>query len=583
MANSGKSRSFLLTLAMVGLAIAATVAIASTRSGTIEWLMRLWPMFLVCAGVIRVMGFAVERKPATPTDGLLLIFVGVLFLLNRFHSELNGIQIYGRYWILFLLVFAAVELVRHYTHSDKYGPPPKLFTPLRVIVVGLLVITGALANRIASTNPSLLSALKLPGLLDGFRDSVIGREFTFSESSSETNLRRGGIVRINNSYGSVRVVTGTDSVRVSLTKGVRGWNEDEARKIADQIRLVVIPTTDGVSISTNRDQLTKQFTTDLLIQVPSDAPVSIGNSYGPVSVTGVGERVELSNSHGNVELTNIAGNIVGNLNYSDINISNAAGDVQISGAKKATLANIVGALSLKASNSSVEVRDVGGPVRIEAPFCRIKADRLGEASEIFTDHASVVATNVGDMVIRAPNSDVRVEDSNGNIKITTSNSEVRVKGISGDLTLNADQCSVSAEELRGMSRIATSHGDVSVRNFVGGLDIKTSFKRVKLFSSTPPAGDINVENNHGAIELHLPESSQFRLDAISQGGEIKPQGFAALVASPGEVFNVSVGESGPRIKLRTSYSTITIKAAQGRQVRAVRVVPRDVMLTAETR
>src|SRR5262245_28804667 len=87
--------------------------------------MQLWPVFLICAGVVRVMGFAVERKPRSPLIGMLLIIVGVLFLAARFQPGLNALQIYGRYWVLLLLVFASVDLVRYYSHRHTDVPPPE--------------------------------------------------------------------------------------------------------------------------------------------------------------------------------------------------------------------------------------------------------------------------------------------------------------------------------------------------------------------------------------------------------------------------------------------------------------------------
>src|SRR5215468_3607849 len=105
--------TLLLGLVLVAAGVLFFIAPGSSVAG---WLMRLWPVFLVCAGVARVMGFAVERKPRSPIGGMLLIIIGVLFFVSRFHTELNALQIYGRYWIVLLGVFASVELIRFYSH-----------------------------------------------------------------------------------------------------------------------------------------------------------------------------------------------------------------------------------------------------------------------------------------------------------------------------------------------------------------------------------------------------------------------------------------------------------------------------------
>ena len=56
---------------------AAALLFSSSRSTLTDWLMRLWPVFLVCAGIVRVMGFAAERKPKSPLGGMLLIILGL--------------------------------------------------------------------------------------------------------------------------------------------------------------------------------------------------------------------------------------------------------------------------------------------------------------------------------------------------------------------------------------------------------------------------------------------------------------------------------------------------------------------------
>src|SRR6185369_17238900 len=149
--------TLLLGLLLVGIGLA--IFLSPPSSGLTVWLMRLWPLFMICAGVVRVMGYAVERKPRSPVGGLILIIIGVLFFVSRFHSDLNALEIYGRYWVLLLAIYAGVELIRYYSHRHTEGPSPRVLTIGRVVIVALIVSTGALANRLAK-NPSVLSALK---------------------------------------------------------------------------------------------------------------------------------------------------------------------------------------------------------------------------------------------------------------------------------------------------------------------------------------------------------------------------------------------------------------------------------------
>jgi len=541
-------------------------------AGLTEWLMRLWPVFLVCAGVVRVMGYAVERKPRSPLGGMLLMVVGVLFLAARFHSDLNVLQIYGRYWLLLLAVFAAVELVRYYSHRHTEGPPPRLFTPWRLIVILIIVTSGVLASRVAS-NTSLLSALRLPGFLSGLRDSVVGETYAFTDPAVVVSAIRPGVkITINNSYGGVTVTGSATNLRATLTKGVRAWNEADARKVAERIRLTVSQNSDGFIITTNRDQVNQQFTTDIQVEVPAGVALSITDSYGPVVANNIQADVAVKASYGRAELNSIAGDVSLALIYSDVDASNIRGDVSINGAKRARLSNVTGAVELAASNSTVELRDISGPARVDAPFCRISAQGLGSDAEFRTEHGSVRIARAAGVSIIAPNSDVRAENINGDLHITASHQGMVLRSIAGELVVRGEQASVSADEVRGAIDVETSHGEVSLKNFYESVRVETSFRDVTIVAAGQPAGDIEVENNHGEIKLVLPQSSQFQLDAASASGQIKPIGFSEIPPRPRESLVAALGSDGPTIKLRTSYKNITIQASTARQTQATGLV-----------
>ncbi|MFP5263415.1 MAG: DUF4097 family beta strand repeat-containing protein [Blastocatellia bacterium] len=536
-------------------------------SGVADWLMRLWPVFLICAGAVRVMGFAVERKPRSPMGGAMLIIIGLLFFVSRFHSDLNALQVYGRYWVLLLAVFAGVELVRYYSHRQSEGPPPRLFTPGRVVIILFIVGTGVLANR-AANNPSLLSAIRLPRFLSGLRDSVVGEAYPFSdEPFVVSDVRPGMRIAINNSYGNVKVTAGGPRVRATLKKAIRAWSEEDARKTSNRIHMVVNKTPDGLSITTNRDEVNQQFATHLEIEVPPLTNLSIVGSYGDVSAGGIDGDVAVKASHSKADLVNINGAVNLALNYSDVSVSNVDGDVKVVGAKRARVSNVTGALELSASHDTVEVRQITGPVRLDAPFCRILAQGLGDRAELKTEHGNLDVSNSTDLVIDAPHSDVRAKNVDGDLSITSSRGSVQVTSVSGELVVKSEQASVAADDARGAVDIETSNGDVAVRNFQDSVHVETSFRDVTLVSAGQPSGDIEVENDHGEIKLVLPQSSQFQLEASSENGQIKPVGFSELPPRGRDSLVAALGD-GPSIKLRTSYKNIIIQASGSRQAQA---------------
>jgi len=569
--TSGRNnRRGTLLLGLLLLAAGVVLVLAPAGSGVASWLMQLWPVFLICAGVVRVMGFAVERKPRSPLVGMLLIIVGVLFLAARFQPGLNALQIYGRYWVLLLIVFASVELVRYYSHRHIEGPPPRVLTPMRVLVILLIVVTGVFANRVANKT-SLLSALRLPGFLSGLRDSVVGETYAFSEQPVINNdIQPGMIVSVNNSYGSVKVTGGGSSVRTTLAKGVRAWSQEEARKIADRIRLVVTRTNEGLTITTNRDEINEQFTTDLQIEVPSGIGVSITDSYGSVTANGIQGGLRAKVSYGQADLAGISGDVSLALSYCEVNASNIEGDLAVTGAKRARISNVNGAVDLSAGTTrdgAVELHNISGHVRVNAPFCRIVAQGLNQMAELSTEHASVEVNRAADVVIDAPHSDVRAKNISGDLRVLSSNSNLQLSLVAGLLEVRAQQTSVNADDIKGPVAIETTHGDVAVKNFFESVRVETSYRDVTLTTSAEPTGDIEVRNNHGQIKVVLPQSSRFHLDAESANGQIQPIGFDLESRTRNSLVSV-LGLDGPTIKLRTSFKKIIIQAITGRQTQA---------------
>ena len=167
-------------------------------------------------------------------------------------------------------------------------------------------------------------------------------------------------VTINNSYGSVKITGGGSAVRATLVKGVRGWSEAGARKIADRIRLLVNQTTEGMTITTNRDQVAEQFTTDIQVEVPSSTSVAVTDSYGSITANGIQGGLTAKESYGQADVSGIRGDVNLALTYSDVTASKVDGDLTVTGAKRARISNIAGAVELTASHGSVELRDISG-------------------------------------------------------------------------------------------------------------------------------------------------------------------------------------------------------------------------------
>jgi len=567
-APTGRKKADLL-FAGIFLILAGLVFFAAVSGiGAAKWVLGLWPLLMLIMGVAGVMGYAVERKPRSPVGGMLLIFIGVLFGAGRLHSDLNAIQIYGKYWILLLGVFAAVELVRYYSHRRSEGAPPRLLSFGKAFMVLFIVGTGVLASRV-TTNDSVLGSLKLPGFFNSLRDSLIGETYSFTdETLTLADIKPNSRVNITNNYGDVKITGGTGTAKATLTQGISSWSREDAEKIANQLTIVVTKNGDGeYAITTNRQEVNHpNFRTDMQLDLPATAVVSIANSYGTVKANGLQNNLTIKSNYGDAEVKDLTGNAIFNLSYADVSAANVNGNVSISGAKDVRLTNIQGAVEVNASNHRVELQQVSGSVKIDAPKATISAQDLTDDASIKTQHGSIKVSRAADVTIDAPHSDVTATNINGDLKIASTNSDIKATNISGTLTVEGEKSNIIASEIAGDVKISTSHGDVTVKNFRENVDIETSYDTVTLSTTGQIEGNINVENSHGEIKLTLPQTSNYTLDAESQNGRIKATGIAeSQQKERGSLYAVG-GSDGPTIKLRTSYRNIIVQVSGLRQI-----------------
>ena len=562
-----KSRNWLPFIGVI-MIIAGVIFFAATSGVTAaKFLLGLWPLFALIAGVAAVMGFAVERKPRSPVGGMLLLFVGALFSVARFDSGLNPIQIYGRYWILLLAIFAAVELVRYYTHRESEGKPPKLFGVGRLFVIALIVGSGVVSNR-ASLNGDLLSSSRMPGFLNGVLDSLIGEKYSFEDKALPiADLKPGSHLVIHNPYGDVKIRGDAATTGVVLTKGVRAWNEDKAKEVAEKLKVTLEQTSPGVfTLTTNRDEVkgtsNRQFNTDLQIDVPAAVNISITSSYSNIVAKKVANLAVTSKYGQLVEVSDVTGNATFTLTSTDVTAANVSGDVTVTGGKAVRLSKIAGDVDISARHGQIDLSEISGEVKVDAPHSHITAKDLAKAAVLKTQHSEVSVTRAAAVTIEAQHSNITATNINGDLTIETSNRDVMLKDVSGKLVVNGARTDVSANDIQGKAIITTSHGRVDVKNFHSGLQVETSFKDVSFTSVGEVAGDVTIENKHGDIKAVISQGTNFKVDAESENGRVKVSGFSDSPTNNRESF-ISAGRPGaPLIKLRTTHNTITVAALE---------------------
>jgi DUF4097 and DUF4098 domain-containing protein YvlB len=593
----------LLIPGIAAIVLGIVLLVAHPTVGLAQFALRFWPLFLILAGLVRLAGFALERKPRSGFGGGVLLAAGCILLLGSLRSELTLIEIYARYWLILVAVVAAIHLVRFYSHRPRYGPPPSMFSPVGMVLTALIVGSGIAAHWIAINKPGVVSGSGLTNLFHDFRAELAPRTFSFTDPPYVVSaLAPAPAIAIDNKYGAIRLIGGGSGLQVTLTKVVNASTDVDAKQIADHIRVVVNRTnsdgTDRFLITPSCDEAGTAFTADLAIQVPDAASVSVTTGNGNVSASGTQGPLTINAQGGAqvglVDVNGVRGNVTMSLTSEDVHTSAIDGDLRMTGARQVKVAGVTGALAIAgAVTGDIDVRDIKGQAAVDAPFCRIKAQNLAGSAQLKSRHAAVDVFRAADVTVDAPECDVRIDSITGNLDVSSSNNSIKVHSVLGSMNVNASRCSVTADSVQGPVTVTTSFAAVSIKNFGQSVRVRSNNGPVSLSAGKELAGAVDVETNHGEIWLALPASSQFEFDGESEGGRVRSKGFSVVQynaapgipgaqgapgsgssARPDHHLTFALGSGGPKVVLKTSHGDIVLEGRGREHVTSAQALPK---------
>lgn len=145
--------------------------------------------------------------------------------------------------------------------------------------------------------------------------------------------------------------------------------------------------------------------------------------------------------------------------------------------------------------------------------------------QLYTGYGAIEVDGVhGPTTVVSQNGDITATSINGPLTISDSNGSVSVNNVCGSLSLTLNNGDVELQHmaLTGSSRISTEHGSIL---FVGSLN---------------PRGTYRFSTQSGAIELTLPATSSFNLEASTAHGAIENEfGSLQVGDDPSALLHVS--------------------------------------------
>jgi DUF4097 and DUF4098 domain-containing protein YvlB len=124
---------------------------------------------------------------------------------------------------------------------------------------------------------------------------------------------------------------------------------------------------------------------------------------------------------------------------------------------------------------------------------------------------------------------------------------------------------VGSLELNGIDgpfEISTRQKDITLTDFKHSVKIADTNGDVELRTSTPPTHPIEIDLKKGQIELSLPATSSFQIDAASRHGEVESDfsgpGLKVVKEGDNPTISGTVGKGGPPIRIDTEYGTVRL-------------------------
>lgn len=114
-----------------------------------RWLTKLWPAFLILAGIVRVFGYLIDRHPLSPVGGMMITAIGGILLTANLRNDWSALFLFGQSWFFLLLAFVVGRILRQYTHRIEDGAQVSAFSAGAIFIMVLLITGGLAANYLA--------------------------------------------------------------------------------------------------------------------------------------------------------------------------------------------------------------------------------------------------------------------------------------------------------------------------------------------------------------------------------------------------------------------------------------------------
>lgn len=433
---------------------------------------------------------------------LLLIFLGLVFLLDRFYPDFRVGYVIRLYWPGLIILWGGAKLIDHFAAREQRrasflsGSEAILLVILAVVLAGL-----AMRDWVEDRYPDVRVDLNVP---------PFHQPYSRTQQLAAQVIPAGAHVVVDTLRGNITIRAGNE-LQVSGNKTSWAGSESSADEMMSRVDIVVQRTPNGYHIHpTTQTSFRGIVGVDLDVQIPKDVSLSVNTPHGDIDILGIAGRIDAGTDSGSVEIHQAG---------SDVNATLKGGDTRIS--------QVAGNLHVWGRGDKVEISDVAGNANVDGPFVEAtQARNIGK-----TTHCT------------SPWYDVMVERLTGRLEL--------------------DEGDIQVANAAGAARILSHNKDIELDNIAGTLWVSNAHGDIKVHYSDPPRDQVNIMNDSGDVDLILPARSNFQISAFSRLGDIDNEFDEAskqLINEQGNGrLNGQFGSGGPTISITTTYGTIQLR------------------------
>jgi hypothetical protein len=406
------------------------------------------------------------RRQRSLAGPFVLIIIGTVFLMATMHVLSVGrlAHLFANYWPVLLILWGVIKLIEH-MQAQREGTRSSGIGAGGVLLIVMIVVFGLIATQLEHVNWS--------GLRDNFNFDdgdfpVFGGDTFNYNDHLEENFPAGASLKVIDTRGAVSIHPSDDNkITVAVRKRLAADNQTDADKYNTETRPTITTMGGLVTVDARNDAAGDHpVETDLDISIPRKAPVTISSRRGDVNITGRDGNVDLSTQHADITIEDVTGSVKINQEKGAARVQQVNGDVHIQGRL-----------------NEVSVSDIKGSVQLDGEFQEsVKLERIARPVTFKSSRTDMEFSRI-DGSLDLDSDELRADQVNGPVHLTTRSKNIHLDGVSGDVRLQDDNGAV----------------EVGMRSI----------------------GNVQIDNRNGDIQLNLPDKSNFRLDARTRDGEIQ--------------------------------------------------------------